>query len=72
MSEQQRGYEGYMPGDVVRMLISIRHQPMHLQSAVAVFRHSGGIGSYRPKVRESTPSRSEHRSRIAASATRAW
>jgi hypothetical protein len=41
MSAQQ-GYERYMPGDVVRMQIHIRHRPMHLWAMEAVFLHSGG------------------------------
>jgi len=41
MSEQQRGYEKYLPGDVVRMEIQIRHHPMHLHKAGAVFRQQG-------------------------------
>ena len=41
MSAQQ-GYERYMPGDVVRMQIHIRHPPLHLWVVEAVFLHSGG------------------------------
>jgi hypothetical protein len=48
MSAQQ-GYERYMPGDVVRMQILIRHRPMHLWVLEAVFLHSGARRSYRPR-----------------------
>jgi hypothetical protein len=35
----ERRYEKFWPGSVIRMVLEIRHAPMHLRNAGVVFRH---------------------------------